>query len=324
MHATRAWAGGFCAGLTAAAAAWLAGGGGTRAADEPKPAVAAAAKAELPPVPPALETLNRTNLKTYGGARARELAGVPAVLIVWGDDLILRRGDKRVSATVVPPEYHAQKCVAHITLGLFGALAHDAGKPLGEAAVKALSDYREQIVAAGPAVEKYGYDPDTLARQRRLLARSLAFLDQVLAGKQVSADDLTRYCRASRADVAANGAAAARAQVAGLHRQVTAWKAEMTPDEWAGLAVIVIGRQTPRAENAWVQYFARLFGEPGECRRIVYAEGASSEEQALDLLGTLRLDGKLSVAVFDDRYRMYRDFLADGARVALDDLFAGR
>ena len=96
----------------------------------------------------------------------------------------------------------------------------------------------------------------------------------------------------------------------------------MSPEEWASLTVIVQGNQTPRVENAAVQYFARLFGEKGEGRRVVYAESLWDEEKALNLLGTLRLDGKLSVAVFDDKYRMYRDILADSARAAIDEILA--
>jgi len=102
-----------------------------------------------------------------------------------------------------------------------------------------------------------------------------------------------------------------------------AWRKEMSAEEWASLTVIVQGPQTPRAGNAAVQYFARLFGETsGEGRRVVYAEGLWDEEKAVDLLGTLRLDGKLSVAVFGDPFRMYRDLLADAARAAVDDLLA--
>ena len=121
----------------------------------------------------------------------------------------------------------------------------------------------------------------------------------------------------------ANAAAAVRAQLAVTHRQVMEWKKDMTAAEWDALTVIVQGGQTARAENAAVQYFARLFGETsGEGRRVVYAEGLWDEEKALNLLGTLRLDGKLAVAVFNDPFRMYRDLLADSARQAIDDILA--
>ena len=96
-----------------------------------------------------------------------------------------------------------------------------------------------------------------------------------------------------------------------------------TGRSFQNVAILVPGVQTARAENATVQYFARLFGETtGEGRRVVYAESLWDEEKALSLLGTLRLDGKLAEAVFGDRFRMYRDFLADGARAAIDDILA--
>lgn len=274
-------------------------------------------------VPEALESLNVASRKLYVGGRSLQLSTIPAVIVVSGDDLILRKNGKRTVARVIPPEYHALKCVAHSTLALFAHLSHEPGKPLGEDRLAALKEYRELLAAAGPAVESIGFDLETLTRQRRIITRGLEFIDKVAKDGQVSADDLTRYCRLSRADVMANCGAAARAQLLATHKQVMAWKKDLTPEEWAALTVIVQGAQTPRAENAAVQYFARLFGENGEGRRVVYAEGLWDEDKAVNLLGTLRLDGKLSVAVFGDPFRMYRDILADVARAAIDDILAG-
>jgi hypothetical protein len=288
-----------------------------KAGGEGQPVVAKSA------VPEELDALNRATRKLHAGGRALELSKIQAVILVSGDDLILRKNGKRVVAPVIPREYHALKCVAHSMLALFGHLSYEPGKPLGEERVKTLKEYRDLLAAAEPAAEKCGFDPETLARQKRIIARGLAFIDAVLKDGQVSADDLTKYCRASRPDVLANAAAAARAQLVATHRQVMEWKKDMTAEEWGSLTVIVLGMQTPRVDNAAVQYFARLFGETsGEGRRVVYAEGLGDEEKAVHLLGTLRLDGKLSVAVFNDPFRMYRDLLADAARPAIDDILA--
>jgi hypothetical protein len=230
-------------------------------------------------VPEELEALNRVSRNLYAGGRALELSTIPTVILVSGDDLILRRNGKRVVSTVIPPEYHALKCVAHSMLALFAHLSHEPGKPLGEERVTTLKEYREFLAAAGPAVEVCGYDPATLARQKRIITRGLVFIDVVLKDGHVSAGDLTRYCRASRPDVLANAAAAVRAQLVATHRQVMEWKKDMTAEEWGSLTVIVQGMQTPRVDNAAVQYFARLFGETsGEGRRVVYAEGLGDEE----------------------------------------------
>ena len=65
-----------------------------------------------------------------------------------------------------------------------------------------------------------------------------------------------------------------------LHRQVCQWKAEMTPEEWNRVTVLIIGRQLPRKDNLAVQYFARLFGQNGEGKRLIYAEGLAEEPRA--------------------------------------------
>lgn len=290
---------------------------------QPRPGAEAQPVVTKQTVPPELEALNGATRKLYARGRALELSTVPAVIIVSGDDLILRKKGRRIVATVIPREYHALKCIAHSVLGLFAHLSYEPGKPLGEERTKMLQEYRATLAAAEPAAQACGFDPETLARQKRILSRSLAFTDAVLKAGRVSAEDLVKFCRESRPDVLANAAAAARAQLAATHHQVMGWQKEMTAEEWNSLTVIVQGGQTPRVENAAVQYFARLFGETrGEGRRVVYAEGLWDEEKALNLLGTLRLDGKLSVAVFNDRFRMYRDLLADAARSTIDDILA--
>lgn len=314
----RAWVGGFAAGVAISLMAWACANSSSRSQEKSEPP----ARGEPTPVPAELEALNRASLKLYSSGRKLELSTIPAVIIVSGDDLILRKNGQRIVATVIPPEYHSLKCVAHSTLALFAHLAYEPGKPLSEDRIAALKDYRELLIAAGTAIEKAGFDLDTLTRQRRIIERSLAFIDAVLKVGRISSDELEKFCRASRADVMANCGAAARAQLLATHRQVMVWKKDMTPDQWAGLTVIVQGAQTPRVENAAVQYFARLLGERGEGRRVVYAEGLWDEDKAMNLLGTLRLDGKLSVAVFGDPYRMYRDILADAARSAVDDILA--
>src|SRR5262245_7612891 len=85
-------------------------------ADKPKPAVEVQPAEAKKTVPEALEALNLASRKLYAGGRALELSTIPAVIIVSGDELILRKNGKRAAVTVIPAEYHALKCVAHSTL----------------------------------------------------------------------------------------------------------------------------------------------------------------------------------------------------------------
>jgi hypothetical protein len=296
------------------------GSHGNTSAQNPAPAVTAEPTDDKK-LPAELDALNVASRKMYADARAREIATIPVVVIVSGDDLILRKNGVRTAATVIPAEYHALKSVAHVTLALFSLLSSETGRQLGDSQLKTLTEYRALMTSAEVAVETFGFHADTLARQKRILARAQEFTAKVVKDGIVSETDLTKFCRESRADILANGAGAAKAQLLATHRQMMAWKKDMSAEEWAALTVIISGAQTPRVENAAVQYFSRLLGEGnGEGRRIVYAESLWDEAKAINLLGTRRLDGKLSVAVFADPNRMYRDFLADGARTAIDEI----
>ena len=281
-----------------------------------------AGRSPLAAVPTALETLNISSRALYKGGREAEVSTGGPIVIASGDELVLRRNGTRVAAKVIPPEYHALKCVSHVTLGTFTHLTRFADKPLPDGAASTLRDYRGMVAAAEAAIDACRFDAETAARQRRIIADTLKFHDKVLANGAVSTADLTRYCRASRAAVQANFAAAARLQLMGTHKQMMAWKAEMTADEWAKLAVVIPGKQTPRAGNAAVQYFARLFDTDGEGPRVVYAEELWDEEKAVALLGTRRIDAKVSEAFFADPGRMFEDVLKAGAQAAADDIFA--
>jgi hypothetical protein len=85
--------------------------------------------------------------------------------------------------------------------------------------------------------------------------------------------------------------------------------------------VIVMGGQLPRRENLAVQYFARLLGETGEGKRVLYAEGVSDESRALDLLATHIIDSRIGERMFGTGEAMRQDILGRDAGRYLDQLF---
>jgi hypothetical protein len=106
---------------------------------------------------------------------------------------------------------------------------------------------------------------------------------------------------------------ATRAQLDAAHAQVSAWRRDLSPQEWDQLHVVIIGPHMPREKLVVMQYFLRLLHEPSEGRRVVYAESLWEEPQALDLLGTHLLDGSVGEAFFGDYMRMHRDLLGEAA-----------
>jgi hypothetical protein len=247
-------------------------------------------------------------------AKNAALARTGPVIFVEGDDLVLKRGTDRTKIRYIPEVYHLLKAVSHVVLAIDVTLAaHADENPLGDEVIKDLRDYRTLL---GPVVEKLdssGLDGEQRLRCRTILDQSAAFLDAVIERRANAQADRVAYTRRMWPFVTMNGASAARAALDSLHRQVGLWRAELSPEEWKRLTVVVMGMQLPRKGNLAVQYFARLLGEPGEGRRIIYAESLFDEPRALDLLATHLVDTQVGIDFFNDPQRMKRDLLSDAA-----------
>ncbi|MBI1737020.1 MAG: hypothetical protein HYR51_17765 [Candidatus Rokubacteria bacterium] len=270
-----------------------------------------------------LRELNASFRTLYTDARGRTLAEVGPFILHKGDTAVLVRDGRRVEAPVNVPVYHALKAVAHIPLAIYVGLTPGEGA-LDDARVAALTRLRDQIAPAIATLAGRGFTGERLSRQEALAARAREFLDGILARRRYTRDELTAFTRATAAHVLANATEATRAQLDALHRQVSEWRAQMSPAEWARLHVVVIGPHMPRDGETSTQYYLRLLGEPAEGRRVVYAESMWQEPQALELLGTHILDGGIGEAFFGDFMRMHRDLLADAAADHLKSLLPGR
>ncbi|HEY7312665.1 MAG TPA: hypothetical protein VH643_25090 [Gemmataceae bacterium] len=267
-----------------------------------------------PPAPDPLLSLNKEFRKTYARSRASVLARGGPVIVVDGAKLILLHGKERQEAEIDLAEYHRLKSVAHVPLTVY-LLLGDTGEDdsITEASLAELRVVCELIAKTGAALEERGFKREILERQRKLLAASLAAADQALKRACCSDKERVAFARKAAPLLLANVADAARVQIDGYHACVSAWRRKLTADEWGKLRVVVMGSQMPRKQHLAVQYFARLLGETGEGRRIVYAEGLNDEKRALNLLGTHLLDREIAGAFFDDPQRMDRDLLSDAA-----------
>jgi hypothetical protein len=269
----------------------------------------------------ALLTLNEHFRQAYRNARAETLTRVGPVILLEGDTLVLlRRSTPRREASITPAEYTTLKSVSHVPLGIYVQLAPHGEARLVNERLAQLRTYRDQVAAALPVLENLGLQGETVLRQRQILTDSLRFLDHVLDQHQVTRADLTAFTRQLGPALLANAQEAAQLQITALHAQTMKWRHEMSPEDWKALRVVVMGSPLPRQGNLAVQYFARVLGEPGEGKRIIYAESQWDEPKALDLLGTHLLDAGIGESFFGDDRRMHRDLLSDAAAAYLKQL----
>lgn len=262
-----------------------------------------------------LPTLNDAFRAAYRRAKEADLARGGPVILAVGDSLVLRRGAARQEVRYTPAVYHMLKMVAHVPLALDVLLAtHEGTAEVDAAALDELRRIRGLIDAASPALETSGLSPEQLARARVMFAASRGFLDTVVQARKCSRDERVAFARQMNPLVMKNAAEAARAELDGMHARVSAWRREMSDAEWQALRVVILGSPAPREQNLAVQYFARLLDQPGEGRRIVYAESIRDEQKALDFLAAYEVDTTIGVDFFNDPERMHRDLLSDAAQ----------
>ena len=268
---------------------------------------------------PALIALNNEFRAAYADAKRRALASSGPTLIVNGDNFALLRDGRRVEANVAAPIYDPVKTIAHIPLAIYVTLTPGDGA-IGDDSLKTLGGLRELIPPAQASLDSPKLSAATLARQKQIVAVSLAFLDDVAGRRKFARSALLAFIRRMAPLVMENVTEAARAQLDAMHVQVSAWRRDLSPQEWNQLHVLIIGPHMPREDLVVTQYFLRLLREPREGRRVVYAESLWEEPKALDLLGTHLLDGSVGEAFFGDYMRMHRDLLGDAARQYLPRL----
>ena len=272
-----------------------------------------------PVQPAALTALNNAFRAAYADAKRRVLASSGPTLIVSGDNFALLRDGRRVEANVGTPIYDPVKTIAHVPLAIYVTLTPGEGAIDGDR-LKTLTGLRELIPPAEQSLDTLKLPAATLARQKQIVAASLDFLDGVAGRRNFARPALLAFTRRMAPLVMQNVGEATRAQLDATHAQVSAWRRDLSLQEWSQLHVVIVGPHMPREDLVVMQYFLRLLHEPREGRRVVYAESLWQEPQALDLLGTHLLDGDVGEAFFGDDMRMHRDLLGDAAKQYLPRL----
>ncbi len=274
-----------------------------------------------PGVPDFLVDLNQAALGAYHQGRQTLFELTSPIIVVAGDELVLRRGGAETRERFTPPLYHQLKSIAHLALGIHGAVRPSMGQPVDQALRDRLASLRSKASVAAGRLGEIGLTPALRERQRRFFETSLRFLDRVSAGATVDEAAVGEYGRAVGPLIFANATDAARAQLDGLHGLVQRWRSQMTPEDWQRLYVVVLGPKTPRAGNLQFEYFAYALGRDTIDKRLIYAEGIFDVAGGLRLLATLIADRAAGRDLFAEEGRLERDLLADGAQAHLLKLF---
>lgn len=248
------------------------------------------------------------------------------VIVMLVDDLLLLAEGNRQQVSVIPENYHQLKAIAHSSFGMQLWLMAHRSKVL-DATLKAQLEATAQVLSDSfDALENL--PAEERATPTALLRTSLEYTDRVLAAGVVEIRLAQEYATWMAPHVLEMARAAVRGEIDGLHQVVGRWHRELGEATWRNLYVVLCGNHQPRYRQAATQYFDRLLGEhPGigaeSEDRIVFAEGVSELDGALDLLARHLVDQQASTMIFGYRSRLQKDLLADAAKEYLDRMMPG-
>jgi hypothetical protein len=267
-----------------------------------------------------LTAANQVFHAAYGHARTS--SGVEAPLLVASlNELALHGVGERRAFPVSHPPFDTAKVVAHIAVALYTMTREIDGGELPVEIVLRLESLRAHIplLLSELKADQAGDGQALRDELVPLLELAAAYTERALSERQAPApgrDDFARECgpRILRAtELATEG------QLGALDRSFCQVMEQLSPEQRRQLQVVVVGDHQARSRSLGMQYFRRRLGEPeGVEERVTYGENVESEEEAIALVGTRRLDRSIAGAFFGDEKRLQRDILGDAATRVLD------
>jgi hypothetical protein len=281
---------------------------------------AASWQSNQPAKPLAFNDVNEQLHKNYAHAKDEIRQKLGPIVFCTNMAISLHKGKDVTTVPFQTPRYTGLKQVSHITLGSFFLLTNHTDEKLSADQIERLKAYKAGIEKAAPELQtNQGLVTEDDAKQQELIKKTLAFLGKVIDDKQVSHSDLRTFVRSCTVSDLENAYEAAGSQIRTMDDTMAKWHKEMTDEEWNKLHVIILTGHMPRPGLLSYQYFSKLLCQNQEGEQIIVAEGLTDEEQAIDLLLTHIIDGKVAVEFFQDPWRMHRDLLSDGGELYLKE-----
>lgn len=265
-----------------------------------------------------LASLDRAFFATYELAVRQSFAASPPALLVrergGGEDfgpgsgeLVLHHAGQRTTQPLDAPTLGELESVARVPVALFAILSPSDGAPLDPPQLAELQQLHGAIAAAQKSGARSELGPAQRDRQEQILAASLELARTTLTAKQISSADLGDYCRRMAPLLRASADDAATLYLEALNAAVTRVLAQIPSADRSSLVVVVGGMQQSSIDDATVQYFDRLLGEPPEAERRVLRADVDDEATALRLVGMRQMARRVGEAFFDDPTATSRD-----------------
>lgn len=268
------------------------------------------------PAHPVLQELNRLFHDVYSarsdGVWQQLRSGATPVVVRSGDHLILHADGEVTEYEITGERYHELKAAGHVP-----AVAH-----LVLAKTVSPSDQTAMLTAALDELRDFG------AGISAVVTSTQALLDRILEpGREPNLDEaLADYRSATRCALETLAREAVVIEIDALDGAMRDIGARLTGERLQGSYFVICGGHQPRYKELSKMYFHRWLeaaGWPASRieHQVLYAEGKESLDEALQLVQTRIVDGRLSAALFGDLTSLDEDVLGNAGIEQLDRRF---
>ena len=263
-----------------------------------------------------LQELNRLFHDVYAtrgeGVWQQLRSGETPVIVRTGDYLILHSGGEATEYEITGERYHELKATSHIPAIVHLLLAEEV-LPADQAAL--LAGGLGELQRLGEGID--AIVSSTCALLNRMPGRGR---DPELG------DALADYGRATGPALQILAREAAEIEIEALDLAMRDIEARLTGKRLQESYFVICGGHQPRYKELSKMYFRRWLDSAGwpDARighRVLYAEGKESVDEALQLVRTRIVDGRLSAALFGVLTGLDKDVLGDAGIEQLDRRF---
>jgi len=145
--------------------------------------------------------------------------------------------------------FELAKSVAHIPLGIFSIIAPYLNGSTNAEWASALSDFGGTLRNARGLLSEAEMPQDLEASSRIILDAGLAYIEDTLAGRQISIASFQKLSSSVYPSIRTNMQFAAEAQILGVREIMKTWKQKIGEERWRDLYVVVLSLWTTSVLN---------------------------------------------------------------------------
>lgn len=274
---------------------------------------------QLSAVDQALNRMNDGFRKLYVEQTKAVMKDVPLILIVSGDGVTALSGQTR-TIYPLPKVSNEIKASLHSVLGFQGLMVKLSGTTDSTEwqKAKSLSKDLGELLSLIPQTDaNSNIKQSTIEVVTQLKNATDTFIKQ----KKVSEEDIKTVLAKVRPSIllAAKGIGQEFAQ--SLKSLLISIQSKTSKSDWEKTIAVIPGPITARLNNLNAAVTASVMGPELLGKRIFYSENVFDEAGILSYVEILMRDKNLSIMVFGDPYRMWRDLLADTSETIIDTDF---